>query len=356
MNYFMLSLGQLLALANEDFYKNVPTKEDFIAYLKAVGYYTCADNELNPDVKIYDIREIANNVRGLYHIATNKIILNQSIIDLFDKSKKENSLFIPYKMIQTVLHETRHYAQHSCRSNIDEYLKDYAQFAKVYPQCLRAINDDTNPLEIDARYYAYTKIKKYPNLDKYQSHRIYLKSELTKAKSISPVFVSLLKAHDYALKHEEVMDMEHTRVLNDFNISWKKFLTDNNIDISDYGNSLMLYLMHRDLPENSRKRPAAERVIRSAVTPYVKNIEEKILNDEEFPQEELLKCQDCIYKLNSIRLDKSLVFHAIKVKTFYEYETRVLYRTIAPMFSKFKEQINDAPAIPSDELKFSMEM
>ena len=351
LNFDNMNLDQLLRLADDNFYEKVTTEDQFIDYITSIFYKTCLINGMSTNLSSVFVANLQQKDYALFSHVTNKLYLNKRFFDLFDECKKEKNLFLPFRMIQTALHEARHFSQFNCRSKVDEYLKDYAQFSLYFLDATVDMHYNTNPMEVDAKHYAYSILQAYPPLNKYQSHKAFYNGEYQHASGYSSIFTALLKANSI-MKRDGVTDVQK-RVYNDLNIDCEKFLAENNIDIKEFCKSVLQLKIRQDEIDRLTNRPTENTLIQKVSTPLKQELLLKIFTDKILTSEDLLKCKEKLLSLNTRLPVKEFAFYEIKFDTFRARETRALYRRFAPKFLDFGKKARTAPSPPREEIEFN---
>lgn len=354
LNFEEMSLDQLLRLVDNNFYKKVTTKDQFIDYITSIFYKTCLINGMSTKLSAVFVTNLQKKDYAIFSHMTNKLYLNKRFFDLFDKCKKRNNLFLPFRMIQTALHEARHFSQFNCRSKVDEYLKDYAQFSLYFRDATVDMHYNTNPIEVDAKHYAYTILQNYPYLNKYQSHKAFYDTEYQHASGYSSIYTALLKANSIMRKSGSVSDTQR-RVYNDLNIDCERFLEENNIDIKEFCKSVLQLKIRQDEIDRLTTRPTENKLVQETSTPLKQELLLKIFTDKVLTSEDLLKCKEKLLSLNTRLPVKEFAFYEIKLDMFRARETRALYRKYAPKFLDFGRRAISAPNAPREELEFNKE-
>ena len=226
------SLRKLLKMFNKNFYKTVQDQETFFQYLTEISNAVC---------RKYGVR---NSYVGIDEMETftygrnreDGIFLNESLINAFSKFAKEKNLYYVFNCINTVIHETRHYLQYMIKDgkhlHIDPLVKKFARYKLVMPdEARKCVSYGTNPLEIDARYYAFQTLKKAGGMfDRYLFHPITLAMEMDRSKERTSIAKSLNKTLDSKkeLTHGE------TSIVDQFAEEYSSFLEDIGLTREDF--------------------------------------------------------------------------------------------------------------------------
>ena len=355
LNFRVMTLDQLLALVNDDFYKNVTSKAELEAYSKNVYHKAClADGDFNNPSQFY-IRSFQERAFGLFDHIHNIIYINQILFDLFEKSKQENNIFLPYILTQTLVHEARHFSQNNQKSSVDGYLKKFAFCTKVFKGFDSDIASDTNPLEVDARAHTFTILQRYPSMQRFQNHQNYLKTEIRRKRGYSSIFASvfktMLKQQLYQGPRNDYLDSQ----LEKLKQSCIEFLENHSIDTDEFSKSIMQYAINQRLVRCYSKRPTEDRLIETESHPLVQALEDKIYYDGIIDDSSLLKCHDKIYSLNIRPAIQDYAYYSIKLNAFRALETKELYDTYAPQFRDFESKVASAPLPLEEEVTFMRE-
>lgn len=209
------SMDELLKLFNRDFYKNVTSVNELLRYLSALSFKVCEEaGERYPQYKIVDFKN--NDVAGkhIYKVANsggklvftnNAIVLNLQYLNKFEHFKKTDNLYYIYTLIDTVLHETRHYIQYGQKQNVDPLVKAFTHCGVLLPKkALERVAYIMQPVEIDARYYSYQAIKRFDSMKKYWQN-IGRKSEI-KGLGMASSLASMIKES----KEQNLTDLSQT--------------------------------------------------------------------------------------------------------------------------------------------------
>ena len=219
-----LSLRKLLKMFNKNLYKTVQDQGTFFQYLTEISNAVC---------RKYGVRNCYVGIDEMERLTFGEerrdgIFLNESLINAFPKFARQNNLFYVFKCVETVIHETRHYLQdligNGKHLHIDPLLKKFATYQLVMPdEARKCISYGTNPLEIDARYYAFQTLKRAGGLfDRYLFHPIILDLEMEKSKGRTSIAKSLNKTLD---SKKELTHVE-TSIVDQFAEEYSSFLED----------------------------------------------------------------------------------------------------------------------------------
>jgi len=167
----MKTSTELIKSIDKDFYIKFDTSKKFIKLLKHISLSVCSEYEL-PGIEI-EMKKFPLDIRGNYISEENVIYLNSVNFEKnFEIFKENNNLFYIFDLIDTILHETRHYVQ-----TYNENIKDIhpvvkittdMQIASQNPRLISSINYDMSPDEVDARHFAYARLSKNPLFDQYK--------------------------------------------------------------------------------------------------------------------------------------------------------------------------------------------
>ena len=219
-----VSLRKLLKMFNKNFYRTIQDQETFLQYLTEISNAVC---------RKYGVRNCYVGIDEMERLTFGEnredgIFLNESLINAFPKFAKEKNLYYAFQCIDTVIHETRHYLQYMIKDSkylhIDPLVKKFVTYKLVMPdEARKCISYGTNPLEIDARYYAFQTLKKAGGMfDRYLFHPIILDLEMEKSKGRTSIAKSLNKT----LASQKELTHVETSIVDQFAEEYSSFLED----------------------------------------------------------------------------------------------------------------------------------
>lgn len=227
-----VSLRKLLKMFNKNFYKTIQDQETFLQYLTEISNAVCRKYGVrNSYVGIDEMERLTFGENREYGI-----FLNESLINAFPKFAKEKNLYYAFQCIDTVIHETRHYLQYMIKDSkylhIDPLVKKFVTYKLVMPdEARKCISYGTNPLEIDARYYAFQTLKEAGGMfDRYLFHPMRLGLEIDNSKERTSIAKSLNKTLD---SREELTHGE-TCIVDQFAEEYSSFLEDIGLTREDF--------------------------------------------------------------------------------------------------------------------------
>ena len=353
IDFSACSLHQLLNMISPNFYSYVSTKEQLFDYATNIYLKACQSlGSIAPEGKI-KFAGLTKNIYGHYNQFTNVMTFNSLPFECFDICSSQNNTFLPYKIAQAGLHEARHFAQHNNGELVDKLLRNFAVFAKVYPKFTleNDIDYNTNPLEVDARYYAYSTLLQYPYLRQYISHKNFIDSEKKCSRGYSSVYTAFVRANSAMVYFQGKKDERATQILQNLGSSSLDFLQKHNIDAETY-NNMIVQLMIRERMTNGMRYNQKEQLLLSEESEsFDKEFANIIFNDRILSSEELLKCKDRMFSLKARPQMIERAYFQIRVKAFGAIETHEMYKEFAP---KFVELINTSVTAtpPKDEINF----
>ncbi len=155
-------LYKLLNIVDQDFYQKVYSVDLLKFYMTKVAQELMSINHLNQDISFY--LQSHDHIFGSFSHRRHFIGINRRYFDLFDHFKETNNIFYIYKLLETLVHELRHYAQHSPDVKMPAIIKNYAICSKFATAIFNKSHPSHNLLEIDARYYCYQLFQKHPKM------------------------------------------------------------------------------------------------------------------------------------------------------------------------------------------------
>jgi len=180
-----LSMDQLVAkFAPKEFYKL--SAEEVKALVAATSQRYCIDNHIPPcSVSFSKLNTSTDRVTlGAYSWANQNIRLNSNILNQLDAFKASNNKYLPYELLQVIIHESQHRVQHGNLDKIaldtkDNLVKnaimntngDYSNSFIAYQSALE---------EQDARNAALSFIQNYASRSDDPSFRAFADLETTK--------------------------------------------------------------------------------------------------------------------------------------------------------------------------------
>lgn len=155
-------LYKLLNIVDQDFYKKVYNVDLLKFYITKVVRELMRINNLNQDISFH--LQSHDNIFGSFSHRRHFIGVNRRYFDLFEHFKETNNIFYIYKLLDTLIHELRHYAQYSSNVKMPAIIKNYVICAKFATASFNKSHPSYNLLEIDARYYCYQLFQKHPRM------------------------------------------------------------------------------------------------------------------------------------------------------------------------------------------------
>lgn len=317
-----LSLRKLLKMFNRNFYKNIQDQETFFQYLTAISDAVC--RKYGVETTTVFTGEMGMCVLGGGGIG---VRLNESLINAFPKFARQNNLFYVFKCIETVIHETRHYLQDSNGSkylHIDPLLKKFSEYKFVMSSGeKKCISYETNPIEIDARYYAFQTLKRAGGLfDKYLLHPIGLFRELKKSKkstsiarSLNETFGRIEELDPYRIGRVEELDEEYSSFLKTMGLTREDFLIKRPTKKQMEG--------HEKVKENDEAIHSLNGIASQIEKGEIKTVEQ--LNEELDEVKEKFAIDDSVLDIYA---------SGMKLIMLENYERDALYERLAPGYAK----------------------
>ncbi len=169
------NLYQLLNIIDDDFYKKVYNVDLLKIYFNMIVKEIFKINNINSNIPFKTYR--MKNKFGKYSNKENCIGFNYRYLEIFDQMMKSKNIFYIYKMVDTLIHEIRHYMQYSLNVQLDPFLKNFMECFKLATFQYRANHGAQNILEIDARYYCFNLFNHNPKTSKFVNSRWFNRQE-----------------------------------------------------------------------------------------------------------------------------------------------------------------------------------
>ena len=325
--YSEKSLDELLSYFGDEFYQFVPTKEDFIWYLTEISHRIIEENGIKqfPQYNFfYNMQK--NTMLGSYSAGTIK--MNNNLTNGFDYFKEKNNLHYVFKMIDSIIHETRHFLQDKQVESVSPIVKQYYTLDIFLPDD-NNVSYFTNVYEIDARYYTYQVMKEKDNLKTYISTK-YRDEEYTRSTFLSSHYANIL-----------MLQKGNYSSLTKFNAeSFKKvympFLESLGIDID----RMTAFLLTKTKRNDYLIKKAFE------TDPKLKSSYEYFANNIQLRSKSNLRLQEYMATMadNSSLRKKSIdeetrnaLWQSLGRLAYVCHESNNLYKNIAPEFDEFKK-------------------
>lgn len=243
VNFNRLNLDQLLALFNDNFYKVITNKSEFYDYLKAISCRIC-DCYRTKNYPYFILDTMEKGTMGM--MMENRVIsLNFKLINAFPHYASLNNLYYPFVFISTMIHETRHFLQENSFQDIDPIVKSYNTYRTCLPRSAKdCISYGTEPIEIDARYFAFQVLKDRQFFDKYLFSGERLNYERIFSRQISSIAHSLNEAFN-DLKN---LNLSSKLSVFDMDKSYSEFLREIGLSKEFFKTKTI-----KDLPEKSKQ-------------------------------------------------------------------------------------------------------
>lgn len=194
MDYKNLSSKDMLNLVNENFYNLIPTKEDFVFFVRNFVDKFCLDHNVRGGVKL---KYCNSEYYEMYYVAQKKCVnINDFYVKKYEEFAKSRNYYFLKNFFDGIVHELRHHMQYNS-SDISPLLKNYMilNYLEDSHDLVARIPYDTRPHEIDARYFTYKELKDLSFFSKYYKMQAFVEEE-RKIDFDSYQFVELLKDED----------------------------------------------------------------------------------------------------------------------------------------------------------------
>ena len=175
-----LTFKDLLSFINKDFYKYITTKRQLTEFTRKLLDTYCDEKGIAP------VTLTSTNFRkehfATYFRFTAEIKINNLLLKGFDHFRETENMYFLQEYFDTILHELRHHEQFvSACKDFHPVVKYTAQIIKKYKaeQLFDSFSYYCNPTELDARYFAYTKLKNNESLKPYFLSDDYRDEEIT---------------------------------------------------------------------------------------------------------------------------------------------------------------------------------
>ena len=345
------NLDELLDLIDENFYRKIQTKAEFIKFLESVYYSSCRQLGIEVNFSEFQVCPLPKNKYASISEYTYRTFVNQKYVDLFDICKQANNIYFPFRLSEACLHESRHIAQYKGDGDVGELLHYYAQFTKVFPKFITDISKKTSPLEVDARYYAYCQLIKHKFLQRYLGNSQYVIAEQNKLCEYASIYNALLKTQNASRFGINKPSESAEQLQNKLTFACTRLLSKYKIDEKDYSSAFYLLASRERTVSKMTRRPTELKIIETNTQPIEQNIKERLSSGEDFSQEELLKWKEKMLSLAVRPEIAEKAYYALELNSFRARETRALYSEYAPKFAEF-DSTKTLPPPPDDEIQY----
>lgn len=154
-------LYNMLDIIDDGFYSKVYNVDLLKNYLTLIIREVMKINGLSSNIKFY-ISNTKDNAFGSFSHRRNSISVNRRYFKLFEYFKESHNLFYIYKLVDTIIHELRHYMQYSPNVDNPAIIKNYVRCTNLATAIYTNTHTSYNLLEIDARYYCYQLFRLQP--------------------------------------------------------------------------------------------------------------------------------------------------------------------------------------------------
>lgn len=336
------SLDELLAYFNEDFYKKISTKIEFIHYLEEISRRIIDVNGYR-EYPEYDFNGDMGNASGtLGKLRNNTITINEKLINAYDFFKEQGNLYYVFQMIDTIIHETRHFLQANEIESIDPIVKQYYTLDIFLPR-YNHVSYFTNAYEIDARYYTYQVMNERTNLREYISS-MYRDKEYSKSTYLSSHLANILM----------ILNGDYSMLSKHNTLSFKKvympFIESLGIDVDRMAAFLLTKTKKNDY--------LVKRAL--ATDPKLKFSYQYFSNNIQLRSKGNLRLQEYLATMadNSSLRKKTIdeetrnaLWYSLGRLSYVCHESNNLYKKIAPEFDEFKKsEIDSTSQRQKDEI------
>ena len=206
-----LSSKQLINMIDENFFEFVPTKRKLMRFTRILIDKYCEEQGVAPA----DIVTFANvsGIAANYNVNKFLIKINRGYTKSYEEIVDSKNYFFLFDYFESVLHELRHHLQNMGGKDVSPMLKSISRIERAVKAAnyFESTSYSYHPLELDARHFAYTTLKKEPLLSPYAKCKLYAEEELEDRESELLHIVGILKDKyfrkiKYIARPREVLD------------------------------------------------------------------------------------------------------------------------------------------------------
>ena len=346
------TLEQLLGSIDENFYYYATNPMEFENFIACIFVKACLSMDVYVNRNQVNVAYLPKTNYGVYDQKKKTMTFNRKMIEMYDLCKMYRITYLPFRLAQTALHEARHYAQFNKSPCVDELLIRFTKICRIYENLINKYDIDynTNPIEVDARNYAFSVLSKCPNLQKFIVNSRYSKIEKKISVGCSSIYSLYMKIRSAMFWYSGEKPEYALKALEDLGKSSIKFLQENNLNPEKFGNTILQYKIRLEDIKGLRYSQKEQELLKQVFEEFDKTYLDMIFNDENVTEEELLKCRDRIFSLNAKPERLQEVYYHIRLRTEQASETRALYKHYAPEHVKLLE--SDTPPQTKEENNF----
>lgn len=189
-----LTYKEMLSYINKDFYNLVKTKRDLTEFTRQLLDAYCDEKGIAPVT--LTTSNFKKNHFATYFRFTSEIKINQLLLKAFDYFRETQNFYFVQEYFDTILHELRHHEQFvSACKDFHPVVKYTSQIMKRFKaeQIFDKYSYHGNPVELDARYFAYSELKENKTLSPYYLSDYYREREIAVDTQKALDYASLLK-------------------------------------------------------------------------------------------------------------------------------------------------------------------
>lgn len=229
-----LSSKQLIGMIDENFFEFVPTKRKLMRFTRILIDKYCEEQGVAPA----DIVTFANvsGIAANYNVNKFLIKINRGYTKSYEEIVDSKNYFFLFDYFESVLHELRHHLQNMGGRDVSPMLKSISRIERAVKAAnyLESTSYSYHPLELDARHFSYSTLRKQPFLTPYARCKLYAEEELEDRESEPLKLVGILKDKDfrkikYIARPREVLDacIKDIALKNGLKYSSKKPVSEN---------------------------------------------------------------------------------------------------------------------------------
>lgn len=194
-----LSREQLIDMFNTQCFYNL-NKEQRLQLFQAVINDYCKENGVEPaGLTIEDLPASKKRVRfGEYDPANSKISINKAVVDCFEQAKETQNPYFPYKILETLVHESQHRVQFE---NLDN--PSTPRLEKVLDKMK---NSKTNEYKTQTGYNtAYEELDARDCTIEYLRNAMQINRDKNLEKFYNSLMIEEINRHKYEIPAEDKM-------------------------------------------------------------------------------------------------------------------------------------------------------
>ncbi len=234
-----LSTSEILASIDNNFYQNITDKNELKKFAQIFAYKYCEERNIS---QVY-VRFIKMNPGEMGEYGNSNFIvgINANFLKAFEIFKEIQNIDYVFEFCNTIIHELRHHEQIlSFGHDIHPVVKNFAVICKSLPNYGFLTNYYTyscNPIELDARHFAYKTLSSIESFKPYLKSQSYVKIETNGLNNSFLNVVELLNDKDFVKGGEFTNTKKYQANIKNIKSYIKKLAKDNGINIVGGGPS-----------------------------------------------------------------------------------------------------------------------